>query len=171
MRYKTIIHSSHTRTCFSFHILDLWSWIALEIQDNYTLHKSRTVHGYTCDSFHSLQQQSVHLRKTETGHCYRSITDDINLHIAKSHQVKHHLCVSDCFELQCGVQHRYHCHKHQQQHDHHHHRKQQQADVPTMRKIFGNGLSGLKVSSRSTALGDRTITPCAPSPPRAFCHE
>ncbi len=40
-----------------------------------------------------------------------------------------------------------------------------------MRKIFGIGLSGTKLSSRSTARGPRIRTPCAASPPSAFCHE
>lgn len=41
----------------------------------------------------------------------------------------------------------------------------------TIRKILGRGLSGVKDSSLSTALGDRTSTPWAPSPPSTFCQE
>ncbi len=40
-----------------------------------------------------------------------------------------------------------------------------------MRKIFGSGRGGVKVSSRSTARGERIRTPWAPSPPSAFCQE
>src|SRR6185295_14373597 len=40
-----------------------------------------------------------------------------------------------------------------------------------MRKIFGSGRGGLKLSSRSTARGDSTIMPWAASPPSAFCQE
>src|SRR3546814_3170610 len=40
-----------------------------------------------------------------------------------------------------------------------------------MRKILGSGQAGLWLSSRSTARGDSTIMPCAPSPPIAFCQD
>lgn len=41
-----------------------------------------------------------------------------------------------------------------------------------IRKFLGRGrLGGLKVSRRSTARGQRMNTPCAPSPPKTFCHE
>src|SRR5438128_191387 len=40
-----------------------------------------------------------------------------------------------------------------------------------MRKIFGNGRGGLKLSSRSTARGDSQIMPCAAPPPSTFCQE
>ena len=40
-----------------------------------------------------------------------------------------------------------------------------------MRKIFGSGHGGSYDSIRSTARGERMSIPCAPSPPRHFCHE
>merc|ERR1740124_2048491 len=40
-----------------------------------------------------------------------------------------------------------------------------------MRKILGIGHGGSYDSRRSTALGERMSIPCAPSPPRHFCHE
>ena len=39
------------------------------------------------------------------------------------------------------------------------------------RKIFGSGRGGVKLSSRSTARGERMRTPWPPSPPIAFCQE
>ena len=42
---------------------------------------------------------------------------------------------------------------------------------PVIRKIFGIGRPGVNVSRRSTAFGESTTTPCAPSPPSTFCHE
>ena len=42
----------------------------------------------------------------------------------------------------------------------------------TIRKILGRGrLSGVKLSRRSMARGERISTPWAPSPPSTFCHE
>merc|ERR1719326_1714765 len=40
-----------------------------------------------------------------------------------------------------------------------------------MRKILGIGHGGEYDSRRSTARGERTSMPCAPSPPRHFCQE
>ena len=40
-----------------------------------------------------------------------------------------------------------------------------------MRNSLGMGQAGVWLSSRATARGDSTSTPCAPSPPRAFCQE
>src|SRR5215213_3943452 len=39
------------------------------------------------------------------------------------------------------------------------------------RKIFGNGHLGEWLSSRVIARGLKMSTPCAPSPPSAFCQE
>ena len=40
-----------------------------------------------------------------------------------------------------------------------------------IRKILGIGHGGEYDSMRSTARGERMSMPCAPSPPRHFCHE
>ena len=40
-----------------------------------------------------------------------------------------------------------------------------------MRKSFGIGQGGVWLSSRATARGERISTPCAASPPSAFCQE
>merc|ERR1719331_2139417 len=51
--------------------------------------------------------------------------------------------------------------------------KMSAANLPffVMRKILGIGHGGVYDSRRSTARGERMSMPCAPSPPRHFCHE